>query len=263
MPLRLSAVPGVLGEISRRRFAELEPLEGRVFAPPARNAPSFAAALKQQGLSLIAEVKRKSPSQGEIAVELDPAKVATAYLQGGARAISVLTEPHYFSGSDTDLVAVRAAVDLPILRKDFTVRLAQIDQAKSLGASAVLLIVAVLGDNLGEYLECAHRAGLDALVEVHDEAELELALQSGSRIIGVNNRNLIDLKIDLATAPRLGQLARDQGFEGLLVAESGYSEPAQLGGLAGLFDAVLIGTHLARSNDWGTAAKQITSGQMV
>ncbi len=254
----LSKVPGILGEISRRRYSEVVGLEGLKWTVPAAAPPSFSLALRLPGLSLIAEVKRKSPSQGEIAVALEAAQVARAYAAGGARAISVLTEPHYFAGSDQDLLEVRQAVDLPILRKDFTVHPVQIAQSRALGASAVLLIVAVLGSLTEAYLKLAHEHGLDALVEVHDEAELEVALAAGAPIIGVNNRNLADLSIDRSTAPRLGQMARQAGFGGLLVAESGYSEPAQLTELEGLFDAVLIGTSLARSANWQAAVRQMT-----
>ncbi|WP_297852521.1 indole-3-glycerol phosphate synthase TrpC [Meiothermus sp.] len=253
----LSSVPGVLGEIVRRRYEAVKGLRspGTV---PAHTPPSFSQALGLPGLSLIAEVKRKSPSQGEIAVALEAGQVARAYAAGGARAISVLTEPQYFAGSDQDLLEVRQAVDLPILRKDFTVHPAQIAQTRALGASAVLLIVAVLGSLTQAYLELAQAQGLDALVEVHDEAELEIALAAGASIIGVNNRNLADLSIDRSTAPRLGRMARQAGFTGLLVAESGYSEPGQLLELEGLFDAVLIGTSLARSGNWQAATSQMT-----
>ncbi|MCS7068556.1 MAG: indole-3-glycerol phosphate synthase TrpC [Meiothermus sp.] len=254
----LSRVPGVLGEISRRRLAEVRGLEGRDWTGPAAGGPSFREALALPGLSLIAEVKRKSPSQGEIALELEAAEVARGYQAGGARAISVLTEPHYFAGSDDDLRAVRQAVNLPILRKDFTVHPIQVMESRALGASAVLLIVAVLGDLTQAYLKLAQEQGLEALVEVHDEAELETALNAGASIVGVNNRNLADLSIDRSTAPRLGRRAREAGFRGLLVAESGYSSPAQLHELEGLFDAVLVGTSLARSHDWQTAALQLT-----
>lgn len=253
----LSRVPGVLGEISRRRWAEVVDLEPPSFPPTSQPRPSLLEALQAPGLSLIAEVKRKSPSQGDIA-QLDPAQVAQAYAKGGARAISVLTEPHYFAGSNADLLAVRQAVGLPILRKDFTVHPRQLEEARTLGASAVLLIVAVLGELTGAYLELAQQQGLDALVEVHDEAELEVALSSRAQILGINNRNLVDLKIDRTTAPRLGRLARERGFGGALVAESGYSHPAELEELHGLFDAVLIGTSLARSQDWQAAVQKLT-----
>jgi indole-3-glycerol phosphate synthase len=254
----LSRVPGLLGEISRRRYSEVFGLEGLEWAVPAVAPPSFSQALRLPGLSLIAEIKRKSPSQGEIAVELEAARVAQAYAAGGARAISVLTEPHYFAGSDQDLLEVRQAVDLPVLRKDFTVHPVQMAQARAMGASAVLLMVAILGGLTQPYLKLAGEQGLDALVEVHDEAELEVALAAGARMVGVNNRNLADLSIDRATAPRLGQVARRAGFAGLLVAESGYSDPAQLAQIEDVFDAVLIGSSLARSSHWQAAAARMT-----
>ncbi|PZA08238.1 MULTISPECIES: indole-3-glycerol phosphate synthase TrpC [unclassified Meiothermus] len=245
-------VPGVLGEIIRRRWEEVAPRVGSPLAePPA--VPSFTEALAQPGLSLIAEVKRKSPSQGDIA-QLDPAQVARQYAEGGARAISVLTEPHYFAGSDQDLRAVREAVSLPILRKDFTVHPYQLAEARSLGASAALLIVAVLGEETAGFLEAARQAGIEALVEVHDEAELEIALAAGATLLGVNNRDLATLEVDLETAPRLGRLARQRGYSGLLVAESGYGRAEELIPLKGIFDAVLVGTSLARSGGWRQAA---------
>jgi indole-3-glycerol phosphate synthase len=254
----LSRVPGILGEIARRRYQEVAGLGGLKLAKPAKKVASLSQALKLPGISLIAEIKRKSPSQGEIAFQLDAAAVAKAYKAGGARAISVLTEPHYFAGSDQDLLEVCRAVDLPVLRKDFTVHPAQIAQARAMGASAVLLIVAVLGDLTELYLGLSQEQGIEALVEVHDQTELKLALAAGASIVGINNRNLTDLSIDCSTAPRLGLLARQLGFSGLLVAESGYNHPAQLAPLKGLFDGVLIGTSLSRSGNWQTAAAQLS-----
>lgn len=255
--LNLERVPGVLGEISRRRYAEVaQRLDSAQFPAPPAPPPSFAQALAGPGLSLIAEVKRKSPSQGDIA-PLDAAQVARQYEAGGARAISVLTEPHYFAGSDEDLRAVREAVRLPVLRKDFTVHAGQIAEARALGASAVLLIVAVLGQETGAFLEVARLHGLDALVEVHDERELDIALAAGAPIIGINNRNLTNLSIDRSTSPRLGGLARGAGFDGLLVAESGYDHPGQLDELKGTFDALLIGSSLARSGNWQAAVSRM------
>lgn len=241
----LAPVPGVLGEICRRRLLEvgqMPPLDPQTLPAP---TASFRAALTAPGLSLIAEVKRKSPSEGEIA-PLDPATLARKYLERGARAISVLTEPHYFAGADADLVAVHQAVPLPLLRKDFTVHPRQLEEARSLGASAVLLIVAVLGPLTAPYLQLAHQLGLDALVEVHSEGELEQALAAGASIVGINNRDLTTLNIDLNTAPRLATLARQWGHQGLLVAESGYSTHQQLEALDAQFDAVLVGTSLVR-----------------
>ncbi len=246
----------MLGEICRRRLAEVSARPYRLSPDPSQPIPSFSQALALPGLSLIAEVKRKSPSQGDIA-PLDAAVVARSYEQGGARAISVLTEAHYFAGSEEDLRAVRQAVRLPLLRKDFTVHPSQIPEARALGASAVLLIVAALGELTGAYLELVRESGLEALVEIHDERELDIALEAGASILGINNRDLVSLKVNMDTAPRLGELARSRGFEGLLVAESGYSRPEELRPLAGRFDAVLVGTSLARSGDWQKAIEAL------
>jgi indole-3-glycerol phosphate synthase len=250
----------VLGEICRRRLAEVSAQPYRS-PEPNPSIPSFSQALALPGLSLIAEVKRKSPSQGDIA-PLDAPTVARAYERGGARAISVLTEPHFFAGSDEDLRAVRRAVSLPLLRKDFTVHPSQIPQARALGASAVLLIVAVLGELTGAYLELVRESGLEALVEIHDERELDIALEAGASILGINNRDLVSLKVDMDTAPRLGALARSKGFEGLLVAESGYSTPQEVRSLVGRFDAVLVGTSLARSGDWRQAIEALMANDL-
>lgn len=218
--------------------------------------PSFKEALLLPGLSLIAEVKKQSPSEGLIR-EVDPVEAALAYQRGGARAVSVLTEPHRFGGSLLDLKRVREAVDLPLLRKDFVVDPFMLGEARAFGASAALLIVALLGELTGAYLEEARRLGLEALVEVHTERELEIALEAGAEILGINNRDLATLKINLETAPRLGRLARKRGFGGVLVAESGYSRKGELKALEGLFDAVLIGTSLMRAPDLEAALREL------
>lgn len=213
-------------------------------------------------LAVIAEVKRASPSQGVIA-DLDPVAAARSYAAGGAAALSVLTEPRHFGGHLTDLRAVTAdqrelREPLPVLRKDFTVHPRQLLEAAEAGAAAVLLIVAVMGDSLADYLSLAGDLGLQALVEVHTEAELDVALAAGSRIIGVNNRDLTTLATDLAVAPRLLRRARELGHEGLLVAESGYSSRDQLRDVAGLADAVLVGTSLAGSGDLERALRRLS-----
>lgn len=218
--------------------------------------PSFKEALLLPGLSLIAEVKKQSPSEGLIR-EVDPVEAALAYQRGGARAVSVLTEPHRFGGSLLDLKRVREAVDLPLLRKDFVVDPFMLGEARAFGASAALLIVALLGELTGAYLEEARRLGLEALVEVHTERELEIALEAGAEILGINNRDLATLHINLETAPRLGRLARKRGFGGVLVAESGYSRKEELKALEGLFDAVLIGTSLMRAPDLEAALREL------
>jgi indole-3-glycerol phosphate synthase len=140
-------------------------------------------------------------------------------------------------------------VSAPVLRKDFTVHPRMVTEALEVGASAVLLLVNVLGDLTKTYVELAHHCGLDALVEVHTEAELDIALESGARIIGINNRDLKTLEMNLGTAPRVGLLSREYDFEGVLIALSGYSNRSELISLEGVFDAVLIGSSLAGSQD--------------
>ncbi len=251
----LEQVPGVLGNICRERLADYQNITiDDTFAVSRR--PSFAEALKRDTLAVIAEVKRSSPSQGKIA-DLNPVEAAQAYEAGGAAALSILTEPRHFGGELAHLEQVASQVSLPLLRKDFTVHPAQIIEAKRAGASAVLLIVAALQQETKPYLDFAHALGLDVLVEVHDEAELEIALSAGSKIIGVNNRDLRTLVIDLNNAPRLIQKAKDVGFTGILVAESGYSKPEQLQTLNGLADAVLVGSSLAGSSDLTNALRQL------
>ena len=253
---QITQVPGVLGQISLERLldynnAQVEPLDLNL---PQR--PDFYKALQGEEVNIIAEVKRASPSLGTIA-DLDPAQAACAYWRGGAAALSVLTEPRHFGGSLAHLEEVASVAPLPLLRKDFTVHPAQLVEAKRAGASAVLLIVAVLGEHLQAYLELAARLELDTLVEVHDEAELDLALSSNANIIGVNNRDLRTLEIDLNNAPKLIRKARGEGFDGLLVAESGYSTPEQLRGLRGVADAVLVGSSVAGSGDLEGAIQRL------
>ena len=224
-------------------------LEGRSWSFPYAfpEVPSFSRALLAPGLSVIAEIKRKSPSEGDFP-PLDPAETALAYARAGARAISVLTEPSYFGGSVADLVAARRA-GLPILYKDFVVHPRQLVEARAAGASAVLLIAAVLGELLEAYIREAERLGLEALVEVHTEEELFQALRAGAKIIGVNNRDLKTLRVDLNTAPRLARLARRLGFFGPLVAESGYHHPEEVALVRPYVDAILVGSALVSSPD--------------
>jgi len=248
-PRALQGVPGVLGDIARARaaaYAQVPAAAG--LTSEARVRPPFGAALRSGGVQVIAEVKRSSPSQGDIA-PLEPAEAARAYEAGGAAAISVLTEEAHFGGTLEHLREVARAVRLPLLRKDFTVHPRQLTEAREAGASAVLLIAAVLGGALAPYLAYAHALGLEALVEVHDEAELDAALAAGARVLGVNNRDLRTLEVDLRVAPRLLRAARRRGYAGVTVAESGYRSAAELEPLLGLADAVLVGTGLARSGD--------------
>ncbi len=261
-PSALSDVPGVLGGISRERsedYAHISvPAEVAAPNPDERFRSSFADALSTVGLSFIAEVKRGSPSQGAIA-DLDPGQAAQAYAAGGAAAISVLTEPRHFGGALAHLEKVTRLGLLPAMRKEFVVHPAQVAEAAQAGADAVLLIAAVLQEELGSYLRYAEAWGLAALVEVHDEQELDLALDVGSAIIGINNRDLTTLEIDLRVAPRLLRQARERGFKGLLVAESGYRSAEELRPVIGLADAVLVGTSLAGSGDLEAALRQLKS----
>lgn len=208
----------------------------------------FVGALRRPGLSVIAEIKRRSPSAGLLAGDLDPPDQARKYEDGGAAAVSVLTEPDYFAGSLADLEAVHDAVGLPLLRKDFIVEPVQVWEARAHGADAVLLIVAVLTDaELGELLAETRDAGIAALVEAHTAEEADRALAIGAGVIGVNNRDLTTFVTDLATAeavaPRLGP-------DVVRVAESGVSDPASAARMAAAgYDAILVGEALVRAED--------------
>jgi indole-3-glycerol phosphate synthase len=208
----------------------------------------FAAAIGGEALSCIAEIKRRSPSKGDLDPDLQPELVAKEYEGGGAACLSVLTDADYFGGSPADLVAARQASGLPVLRKDFTVRESDVADARRMGADAVLLIVAALDDDeLGRCGALADHLGLAAIVEVHDERELERALAAGARILGVNQRDLRTFQVDheracaLATAIPAGVLA---------VAESGIRDAADARRLAESgYDAILVGETLVRAAD--------------
>jgi indole-3-glycerol phosphate synthase len=221
--------------------------------------PSFVDALVGPGLAVVAEVKRRSPSRGDLDRALDPVVQADRYAAGGAAAISVLTEPFHFAGSDDDLLAVRRAVPLPVLRKDFTVDDVQVDETRVLGASAVLLIVAALDQTtLARLLAAAVHVGLDALVEVHDEEEAARALDAGAVLVGVNNRDLSTFDVDLATAERV---AACLGGAAVTVAESGIWCRADARRMhdAG-YDAVLVGEALVRADDPAALLRELRDG---
>ena len=221
-------------------------LEAAHAAPPAR---SFAAALVAAGgLAVIAEIKRRSPSRGDLAPDLVPAEVARAYQAGGAAALSVLTDAEFFAGSPADLAEARAACSLPVLRKDFTVDRRDVLDARIMGADAVLLIAAVLDDaDLAMMLALAGEVGIDALVEVHDEEEADRALAAGATVVGVNQRDLITFAVDPDRARRL---APRLAAATVRVAESGVSGPGDAGRLAEAgYDAVLVGEWLVTSAD--------------
>nr|WP_179389065.1 indole-3-glycerol phosphate synthase TrpC [Psychromicrobium silvestre] len=221
-----------------------------------RQAPALDgyAALKQPGLSVIAEVKRRSPSKGELAQITDPAALASSYASGGAAVVSVLTEQRRFSGSLTDLDAVRAAVNIPVLRKDFTVDAYQIWEARAHGADLVLLIVAALSDaELADFLALTEQLGMNALVETHTEEELQRALSLGAKIIGVNVRNLKTLEVDREVFASLAGLLPAGS---VLVAESGVRNAEDVAHYASHgATAVLVGEALVSDS---TPAQRIT-----
>ncbi|MGC8514078.1 MAG: indole-3-glycerol phosphate synthase TrpC [Acidimicrobiales bacterium] len=226
---------------------DLESLEREAASlAPARR---FAEALvRPSRLAVIAEVKRRSPSKPTLAVDLNPARLAVAYEEGGASALSVLTDSEFFGGSPDDLRAARESSSLPVLRKDFTVCRADVLDARLMGADAVLLIAAALrADELRELLVLSQRIGLDALVEVHDEREAEAAVSAGAEIIGVNQRDLHSFEVDTARAVRVAASLPDGCVR---VAESGIAGPDDARRLADAgFDAVLVGETLVTSPD--------------
>ncbi len=219
----------------------------------------FAASLRADGLHVIAEIKRRSPSMGDLNVDLDPALMAKAYADGGASALSVLTDGDYFGGSPADLQAARAAVDLPVLRKDFTVCEADVLAARLMGADAVLLIVAALSDDeLHQFIGVAESLHMSALVEVHDERELERALAAGARIVGVNQRDLRTFEVDHERALRMAAVIP---ADVVRVAESGVRDAADAARLhdAG-YDAVLVGQSVVTAGDPAEMVRSLRCG---
>ncbi len=252
-----SIVAGVRADLDERmRAVPLDVLRSRVEdVAPARDA---GAALGGPGLALIAEVKRSSPSKGALAAIPDPAALAAAYESGGAAAVSVLTEARRFGGSLADLDAVRGAVGVPVLRKDFMVEDYQLWEARAHGADIILLIVAALADaDLVRMRELAERLGMTALVEVHDEHEVARAAAAGARVVGVNARDLKTLEVHPDTFARLAPLVPDGC---LRVAESGIAGPEDAARYAADgADAVLVGEALVRDGDPAEAARAIVA----
>ena len=226
----------------------LEELHKQALSMSADTGFPFEKALKAQGLSFICEVKKASPSKGLIAPEFPYVQIAKEYEAAGADAISVLTEPAYFQGKNEYLTEIRQAVKIPLLRKDFTVDEYMIYEAKNIGADAVLLICAILSPmQLSEYAGIAGELGLSALVEAHDEKEVEMALKAGASIIGVNNRNLKDFTVDIHNSVRLRELVPENI---LFVSESGMKTRQDIEELEqNGTNAVLIGETLMRSVD--------------
>jgi indole-3-glycerol phosphate synthase len=235
----------------------IEVLRDRAAAqPPCRG---FAAAIAAaDGLAVIAEIKRASPSKGDLNRDLDPAAVAGAYQAGGATCLSVLTDGDWFAGSADDLRAARAAVAIPVLRKDFTVSAADVCDARLMGADAVLLIAAALDDaELTDFHALAGELGMDALVEIHDEPELERALRVGARLVGVNQRDLITFEVDTDRAVRMAPQMPDGVVR---VAESGVRGVPDATRLAHAgYHAVLVGESLVTAGDHAGAVASLRS----
>lgn len=238
--------------------------QARLEEAAARQAPplDFAAALRQPGVSLIAEVKRASPSRGLLRPELDPGQLAVTYVESGAAAISVLTDERFFQGSLSDLAAVKAALhqagsEVPALRKDFILDAYQVYQARAHGADAILLIAAILEvEELAELLALTRELGMEALVEVHCEEELDRVLPFGPAVIGVNNRDLQDFSVNLATTLRLRpHIPRSI----ILISESGIHGRADVERLARAgVDAILVGEALVTAEDVVSKIKELT-----
>ena len=246
-----------LADLSRERAkreqetVSAEELREQAKALGKGNGEAFLSALKKPGISFICEIKKASPSKGLISPDFPYLKIAEAYEQAGADCISCLTEPEYFLGSDDIFREVREKVNLPMLRKDFTVCEYQLDQARVMGANAALLIVSLMDERtLAAYLEHCEELGIAALVETHDEEEIRTAVSAGAKIIGVNNRNLKDFSVDFGNAARL----RDRiPPECIYVAESGVRTPEDVQRLRQIgADAALIGETLMRAEDPGT-----------
>lgn len=255
----------ILDEILAHKRVEVEERRGRTPLAEVRRAAEQAPpvrglreALLLPGLSVIAEVKRRSPARGVLRQAADPAALAATYQAAGARAISVLTDRRFFDGSDDDLRAARRRVSLPVLRKDFVLDEYQLWEARALGADAVLLIARALeARRLRALLELATHLGMDALVEVHDAAEIEAALGAGAQVIGINNRDLATMQVDLGTTPRLRPLVPPGRT---VVSESGVREPADLEALRACgVDAVLVGEALMSAADPAAALQALVS----
>lgn len=257
------APAGVLGRITLEAYERADRLrrsgeDWRALAESAGKPPSFAEALRKEKVAVIAEVKKKSPSKGDINPDINVTDQAIKYVQGGASAISVLTEPQHFGGSDADLEMVAQGVNAPVLKKDFHVDAVQLYQAKVLGASAALLIVRALDPvRFRDLLQIADGIELDILTEIRDENELRIALDSGASIIGINNRNLESLAIDPATSLRLlPQIPKNV----IAIAESGMRTREDVEQVAAVgADAVLIGSSVSAAGDPQAAVSDFAS----
>jgi indole-3-glycerol phosphate synthase len=259
----LDTIPDILARIVARKREELSraaPLDEWERAAGLRAATrrDFRAALRARTPAIIAEVKKASPSKGVLARDFDAVRTASAYARGGAAALSVLTDESFFQGSLRDLENARAAVDVPVLRKDFTIAPAHVLEAAAHGADAILLIAAILSEReIRDFRETAARFGMAALVEVHNRRELDAAIATGSDLIGVNNRDLTTFQVTLETSLRL---AEHMPAGALLVSESGIHSAEDIARLrqAG-YSAFLVGEHLMQSGDPESALKRLVA----
>lgn len=264
----MSAPPDILlricadtaAEVARRKQAGANPAARLAQAPAPRG---FAAALDRKvaagEFGIIAEIKRASPSGGDIRPHFDPAELAAAYQRGGAACLSVLTDGPYFRGTDDDLIRARAGCDLPALRKDFMIDPWQIDESRALGADCILLIMAVLSDAQAAEMEArAFELGMDVLAESHDRAELERALKLRTKLIGINNRNLRIMQTSLETTVELAPLVP---ADRVIVGESGYKLHEDLARIAGHgVKRFLVGESLLRQEDLAAATRTLMRG---
>lgn len=222
------------------------------------NIRDFKSTLKKEGINIIAEIKKASPSKGVIRKDFDPAKIARIYQENGASAISVLTDKTYFQGDIEFLKLVRKITDIPILRKDFIIHKYQILEAYAYGADTFLLIVKALSkDKLKELLDYGREFGMEALVEIHSKQEADIALEAGAKIIGINNRDLETFKVDINLSKKLSPYLKERGAE-VVVAESGISSYQQILELKNYdVDAFLIGESLMKETDIAKKLSQL------
>ncbi len=250
----MQTILDMIAEYARKRVEKdkaemsLEEVKSACVSLGKARGDEFLLALKKPGVSFICEVKKASPSKGVISEEFPYLDIAREYEEAGADCISCLTEPKWFCGSDKIFREIRAEVKIPMLRKDFVVDEYQIYQARLMGANAVLLICALTDDDrLKKYIEICRSLGLAAVVEAHDETEIESAVQAGAAIIGVNNRNLKDFSVDIGNSARLRSLVPEGT---VFIAESGIKTPADIEVLRqNRIDAVLIGETLMRAEN--------------
>jgi indole-3-glycerol phosphate synthase len=260
----IETIPDILARIVAKKKEELPRVEAcvetweRMAAERKRDRRGFRSALAARTPAIIAEVKKASPSKGVLAADFDPARTAAAYEGGGAAAVSVLTDGPFFQGSLADLESARAAISLPVIRKDFTIATAQIVEAAAHGADAILLIVAILTEReIRDLREAAARFDMAALVEVHSRREVDVAIAAGADLIGVNNRDLTTFEVTLETSLRL---AEHMPAGVLRVSESGIHDAADIARLrAAGYSAFLVGEHLMKSGDPAAALARLVA----